>query len=42
MEKDALDFGVKQESIVAFALKFVPSTKNDSQVRDSLKRFNGM
>jgi len=35
MEKDVLDFGVKEELIVASASKFAPSTKSDSQVRDS-------
>ena len=43
MEKCALDFGVRQELIVTFALKSVLSTKNDSQGRNSfLERLNAI
>jgi len=33
MEKSVLDFGVKQELIAAFALRFAPSTETDNQRR---------
>jgi len=32
MEKDVLDFGVKEELIVASASKFAPSTKSDGKL----------